>query len=63
MEVVPPELEMVTGNKAKPWCQWCRLVLQEVVQLVTRHNVQFTDLQAIRKYYENTKHIFLLNTS
>jgi hypothetical protein len=61
MEVVPPEPEMALGNETKPWCHWCMLVLQKVVQFVTRHILHFTDLQGIRKNAH--EHIFILNTS
>jgi hypothetical protein len=49
MEVVPPEREMVLGNETKPWGHWRMLVLEEVVQFVTRYILHFTDLQGIRK--------------
>jgi hypothetical protein len=50
MEVVPPGLEMMLGNETKPWCQWCRLVLEEAVQFVMRYILHFTDLQEVRQY-------------
>jgi hypothetical protein len=49
MEVVPPEPEMVLGNETKPRCHWCMLVLEDVVQFVTRYVMHFTDLKGIRK--------------
>jgi hypothetical protein len=49
MKVVPPEPEMVLGNETKPWCHWCMLVLEDVVQFVTRYILHFADLKGIRK--------------
>jgi hypothetical protein len=49
MEIIPPESEVVLGNEAKPWCEWCRLTLQKIVQIVTRHILHFGHLKVIKR--------------
>jgi hypothetical protein len=49
MEVIPPESEVVLGNEAKPRCEWCRLALQKIVQIVTSHILHFGHLKAIKR--------------
>jgi hypothetical protein len=51
MEVIPPESEVVLGNETKPWCEWCRLILEKIVQFVTSHILHFSHLKAIKKLY------------